>query len=111
MARMKLKIVADMTSLFVKKLCSRRREWVNLTEQGGMAINPAYSTIFQICPLKIPWKKAPPLWKKIARQREAKDRWVGTFFLFIIRAREIIRLTVANVKVSIENRLLILVSD
>jgi hypothetical protein len=46
------------------------------------------------------------LWKKIARHREAKDRWAGTFFLFIIRAREIIRLTVANVKVSIDNRLL-----
>ena len=48
MARTKLKIVADMTSLFIKKVCSRRRERMNLTEQGGMAINPAYSMIFQI---------------------------------------------------------------
>jgi hypothetical protein len=48
MARTKLKIVADITSLLVKKVCSRRRERMNLTEQGGMAINPAYSIIFQM---------------------------------------------------------------
>ena len=61
--------------------------------------------------MKIPQKKAPLLWKKMARQREAKDRWAGTFFLFIIRAREIIRLTVANVKVSIEKFSQIMVCD
>jgi hypothetical protein len=74
---------------------------MKFTEQGGIAINPRYLKNFQKSLLSISEKKAPPLWKKSARHKKAKYSWVGTFFLFIIRAMEIIRLTVANVKASI----------